>query len=314
MDPLQYRQYSVVGLYDTYLKRGSGAFNYLNQTTPVAIGATAIQTNSYLVTNNENVTNDYARLSLTPDMFGIHKSLGLNVGAFYQNKTAFNESFKKQGGLVQVSYSDVSKSLSQVTPNTGDLYLVGYQASQDQTKKVDLSQWTFDFTRFESIFLPRFHGIKIRAAGLVTTTTVSSLYGESSTNYEQSGTAFLMRGYPNGIFTGRTYLNGQIEYRLPLVTLNRGAGTTPFFLKRTHLAFIADTGRLDGFYYNQKTESYESVNTGRAFWNAGIEFKVDVTLAYHLPIQIVVGGYRAFDETIVSNANTLAIQFRGLSL
>lgn len=314
MDPLQYHQYSLFGLYDTYLKRGSGNFNYLNQTTPVGIGMAASQTNSYLVTSSEQVTNDYASLNLIPDLFSIHKSLGLHTGVFYQNKMAFNENFKKQGGFIQIAYVDVSKSLSQVTPNTGDLYSIGYQASQDQTKKVDLSQWTFDLTHFESHFLPRFHGLKLRAAGLVTTTTVPSLYGESSTNYEQPGTIFLMRGYPNGLFTGRTFLNGQLEYRLPLFTLNRGAGTTPLFIKRTHLAFIADTGRLDGFYYNQNTETYESVNTSRAFWNAGVEFKVDITLGYHLPIQIVIGGYRAFENKIVNNANTLAIQLRGLSL
>ncbi len=314
MDPLQYHQYSLFGLYDTYLRRGSGGLTYVNQATPVPFALSANQTNTYLVKNTEPVTNDYASLVLLPSLFSIHKSLSMQAGAFYQNKRAFEENFKKQGGLIQISYMDASKSLSQVTPNVGDVYRIGYLASQDQTKKVDLSQWTFDLTRYESLWLPRFHGLKIRAAGLITTTVVPSLYGDSSTSYEQSGTQFLMRGYPNGQFTGRTFLNGLLEYRLPLTDLNRGAGTTPLFLRRLHMALIADTGRLDGFLYNEKTEAYESVNTGRAFWNAGVEFKVDLTLGYHLPIQLVIGGYQAFDNEIVKNKNSLAIQFRGLNL
>ena len=314
MDPLQYHQYSLFGLYDTYLRRGSGGLTYVNQTTPVTMALTASKTNTYLVKNTEPVTNDYASFVLVPDLFSLHKSLGMQIGAFHQNKYVFEENFKKQGGLIQISYTDASKSLAQVTPHTGDLYSIGYQASQDQTKKVDLSQWTFDLTRYESHWLPRFHGLKIRAAGLITTTVVPSLYGDSSTNYEQPGSPFLMRGYPNGLFTGRTFFNGQLEYRLPIMDLNRGAGTTPFFLRRLHMAFIADTGRLDGFFYNEKTELYETVNTGRAFWDAGLELKVDLTLGYHLPIQLVIGGYQAFDGDIVKNKNSLAIQFRGLSL
>lgn len=314
MDPLQYHQYSVYGAYDTYLRKGSGSLAYVNQTTPAAIGLFASQISSYLVTTDEPVITDYAALTISPDVFSWNKSLSLMFGAITQNKNVFSENYKKAGGMVQLVYADVYKSLAQVTPNKGELYSIGYQAAQDQTKKVDISQWNFDFTHFETHFLPRFHGLKLRAAGLISTTQISSFYGDSSTNYDQPGSVFLMRGYPTGLFTGRTYLNGQIEYRFPLFRIDRGAGTAPFFMKNVHAAVVADTGRLDGFFYNQKDAVYENVNTGRAFWDVGLELKMDMTIAYHLPIQVVVGGYKALDEKIVDHPSTLLVQLRGLTL
>ena len=112
-----------------------------------------------------------------------------------------------------------------------------------------------------------------------------------------------MRGFRAGQFYGKTINNLNLEYRFPLSYVNRGAGTTPIFIRRLHAALVVDGVNLDGFVMNQD-QVYQRIGRSETFWGGGAEVKADLTIGYHFPLTFFVGAYGAF-----SNAYTKDSQF-----
>src|SRR5206468_3027384 len=52
----------------------------------------------------------------------------------------------------------------------------------------------------------------------------------------------ILRGYRSGSFFGEAYALGTFEYRLPLLDIERGAWTLPFYLRRLHGSVFTDVG------------------------------------------------------------------------
>jgi hypothetical protein len=52
----------------------------------------------------------------------------------------------------------------------------------------------------------------------------------------------VLRGYEPGKLRGRQFHLANLEYRLPLLTIERGFHTLPIYLRRLHAAFFADAG------------------------------------------------------------------------
>jgi Tol biopolymer transport system component len=60
-------------------------------------------------------------------------------------------------------------------------------------------------------------------------------------NLTRVGTVYL-HGYPPGTVQGRQYHLANVEYRVPLFSIERGVSTLPAYLGRMHFAFLLDAG------------------------------------------------------------------------
>lgn len=115
--------------------------------------------------------------------------------------------------------------------------------------------------------------------------------------FHQNRTTFLSRGYLAGQFAGRRMASLNVEYRLPLLEIERGFGLSPLFLKRIHAALIFDALTYDlGHHIGADAGLVVRDNEfGKVFFNSvGIEIKSDIIFSYYLPAQIKFGFYRGF--------------------
>jgi hypothetical protein len=313
-DPLQKHVYSLTVSYDSYLRRGSGQFTYLNNTMePSFLFASNQQTTFLADPGNLWSTQNYS-FSFLPDLFPLSSLLSSHIGVYFKETEVFEKKFRALGFQALLGLSDARMSLAQVTPDEGYNLLLGIRQGRDQNLDADLTQIIFSGNYFESRGLPRFHGLRLRVSSLITTTEVSSFYGRPSQTFPGAADDILMRGYSTGQFFGRTLFNGTAEYQFPLFNIYRGSGTDPIFLRRFHGAFVYDHLRLDGFTYNQARKSFQSVNTGDSFSSVGAEAKLDLTLGYVLPLQFVLGYYQPLDPSLTKDSSIYALQVRGMGL
>ncbi len=98
--------------------------------------------------------------------------------------------------------------------------------------------------------------------------------GDISPYYDQE--AVTLRGYPMNSFRGRKASLLSLEYRFPILDIQRGAGTTPFFLRRLHGAVFAEGGEA----WNE-TFRLSETRTG-----IGAEARLDMTFAYWFPLTL----------------------------
>lgn len=313
-DPLQYHSYSLLAEYDTYLKKPSGYFNYLNNTMDTSVLLSSAYVNSYLVDPRDVITKEVFNLSLLPDLFNWHPHLLGVIGGYSEKSKIFDRKYETLGGQFLLGYYDVNMSMAQITPQDGKSFFAGLRQSRDQARAVDLTQFIFYGSYYESRFLPRYHGIRLRTSGLITTTDVNSFYGKISDSYLSSSQDFLMRGYKTGQLLGRTTLNFNLDYGFPVWNISKGWGTNPYFLRRLHGAFVADHGRVDGFVFNEPSLRYESVNTGKGFTNVGLEARLDLTLGYVLPLQLALGYYQPLETKYSKDPFLIGLQVRGMAI
>jgi hypothetical protein len=90
---------------------------------------------------------------------------------------------------------------------------------------------------------------------------------------------FFLRGYPAGSIFGDQYHLLSTEYRLPLVVVEKGYQTFPFYLRRLSGAAFTDVGTA-----YQGTFHASSLKVG-----VGGELRIDMVLAYYLPTQVQFG-------------------------
>jgi outer membrane protein assembly factor BamA len=95
-----------------------------------------------------------------------------------------------------------------------------------------------------------------------------------------------LRGYPENAFRGQRAGLASLEYRFPLVNIERGGGQTPFFARRLHGAVFAEAGNAwDGEYHSSEAK--------RA---VGAELRLDLSIAYHLPVTLRLVVAKGLDE------------------
>jgi Tol biopolymer transport system component len=95
-----------------------------------------------------------------------------------------------------------------------------------------------------------------------------------------------LRGYPENSFRGRKAGLASLEYRFPLINIERGAGQAPFFLRRLHGAVFAEAG-------NAWDNEFHSSDAKRA---VGAELRLDMSIAYHLPVTLRLVLAKGLDE------------------
>ena len=96
----------------------------------------------------------------------------------------------------------------------------------------------------------------------------------------------LLRGLDNGEIAGTRALVVNVDYRVPLMRLERGAGTLPLFARTLHGALFADTAN-----------AWDSTFRRDDFRvSLGAELSFDAVLGYSLPITLTTGGAWASHE------------------
>ncbi len=122
--------------------------------------------------------------------------------------------------------------------------------------------------------------------------------------FSQQRGSYLNRGFQPGLFLGREMLTFNLEYRFPIVTVERGYGYAPFFLRGIHMALVGDIlsfGRIG------------SVNNAHLlnqfFYSTGVELKSDWKAFFYVPMQFRIGAYHGFGsvgEQLYINFGVLA--------
>jgi hypothetical protein len=94
--------------------------------------------------------------------------------------------------------------------------------------------------------------------------------------------------------SGDRLLVSNVEYRLPLATIDRGFGTWPLFLRRVHASFFSDAAQVRGA-------------AGERWRRAiGAELGVTAVAGYALPFDAVVGVAWGTDDRQHSGATAFA--------
>jgi hypothetical protein len=97
---------------------------------------------------------------------------------------------------------------------------------------------------------------------------------------------FPLRGLRTSALSGTGALSGSLEYRAPLLRLDRGLGTAPVTLRVLHAAAFVDLGRV--------WERLELELLGAEGWRdlavgAGLELRADILLGWALPLELRAG-------------------------
>jgi hypothetical protein len=99
-------------------------------------------------------------------------------------------------------------------------------------------------------------------------------------------TALTLRGYAPNAFRGQKAAAAGLEYRFPLLDVQRGGKTAPFFFRRLHGALFAEGASA----WDDDFDS-DGVRTG-----VGAELRLDMVLGYFLPVTLRLVVAKGLDD------------------
>ncbi|APR99292.1 PD40 domain-containing protein [Pajaroellobacter abortibovis] len=188
------------------------------------------------------------------------------------------------------SYSNTQRFLWSVTPEKGLTAKIGVDANHNYlTSAYDGVRGEANVASyFPMPWLPH-HTLTLSAGGGLTigklpdqlffvggATDPSFL--EGLLNETESNGGIILRGYPVGILSGKHYILFNAEYHFPIINIDRGLATLPFFLNRIHGNTFIDYG--SAFY----TPSTARFKTG-----IGGELQLDSHIGYSSPLTFRLG-------------------------
>jgi len=118
---------------------------------------------------------------------------------------------------------------------------------------------------------------------------VSDPFQDAYFGYRYGG--LYLRGYPRTAFIGSMFALGSVEYRFPILDIETGVLTLPFYLRRLHAAVFVDVGgtAID-------SPSLDMLKVG-----LGGELRLDMYLAYYMPMTLRVGFARGLSDRGTNN-------------
>jgi Tol biopolymer transport system component len=206
-----------------------------------------------------------------------------------------------QGDLVSGRFSYLYNSSRRyafsISPEQGRTFEVGVQRF-DRSLGSDFEYTKYTADWHEYLNLPwKHHVLLVRAFGGTSTGKAPAqgayqLGGDNPGNITLSldDQTITLRGYPINVLRGQKAALGSLEYRFPITNLERGWDTEPFYYRRFHGALFFEAGNAwDGSYYEADLRR-----------SVGAEARLDMTLAYYLPLTIrfvVAKGLESDGET-----------------
>jgi Tol biopolymer transport system component len=170
-----------------------------------------------------------------------------------------------------------------ISPEQGRTVEVGYERfDQALGSDFEIKKYTVDWIEYVN-FPWKHHVLQARAfagisAGEVIPQGAFQLGGDNPGDITLSvdDRSVHLRGYPVNALRGRNAALASLEYRFPLMNLERGWDTKPIFSRRFHGALFYEAG-------NAWDRDFDREDLRRSL---GAEARLDLTLAYYLPVTV----------------------------
>lgn len=294
-DPLSKHSYALSGSYHTGIKKFSGSASYLNTQLPWPVSFSTSYLTSYVVSVDNITVNAQTMLAVSPDVWKFNRDSSLEIGLITTRDEAETEKSLRNGIFATWSHSNMgAMGPGQITPESGQSEYLQVSRFFESTVE-PYTQYKFGGLGYFSKRLPSRHAMMFRFNGFYVNEDILLITGANSSAFMSSPDAltssYVMRGYLSGHFQGKRVYNLNTEYRLPLYRIYKGRGTDPYFFRVLHGSVVADGISLDGFAYNMSTHVFDRVFPGQTFWSVGAEVKLESTIAYSIPITLVLGYY-----------------------
>lgn len=315
-DPLGIHQYSLLGSYETDIEKIGFVGSYTNAAWALPFQIGSVIQNQTLGSINDVVETKNAYFGLLPDLFSLNKNMLFQVGAKTEETIFASSNTQHWGPYAQIAYLDYEQTLFQISPEKGWGAFLRYEHNQNVSNSRDFNRVAASVIGFYSEHLPKQHAIMLRLNGLMTFEPISARFGSSNSARFQSANSpspqYVLRGYIDGQFYGRSIASTTFEYRFPLAELERGSGTDPFFFKRISGAVIADGLSVEGGSITEDN-GFEARHLNESVWNSGVELKLETTLGYVIPVNFVLGFYLPHSPKYVSSMqSTISLEIGGL--
>ncbi len=189
------------------------------------------------------------------------------------------------------TFAFLQKFPNSISPEKGPYLNLNYDITDDMLGSDDDNEqqiFVGDFRYFYELPWFDHHVLAMRATGGISfgddfvqrTFALGGDIGESPLS-RVSRRTFSLRGVPLSDISGERALVFSLEYRVPLVDIERGFGTAPNFLNKLHLAFFSDYG--DIFDKNVRDRD------NKAFFDdfmlgIGAELRGDFVIGHGLPL------------------------------
>lgn len=313
-DPTLQHAYQAQVTYDTGVEEVSYGATYVNRTLawPWVLNSSRFARN--FAGSEETYYNQFHTASLAPDLSkfaDLATQWAPTLSYVYAKYEDDRREYERHGPAVSFSYSNVNQTLFMFYPEEGYAASVAWNTFMKSSNLDAYNQYRARGNFYWSKWLPKRHAFSLEARALYTDQRIPSILGDASTVFATPLTStYLIRGYYESQFVGRTINNINAEYRFPLHGYTRGNGTFPFYIRAIHAAAALDAISLDGFAYRESELTNVRVNTGTVFSSAGAEVRVDTTVGYLLPIQLVAGLHYPLQKSYRETPNVL-LQIRG---
>jgi len=296
-DPLKKHMYNFMLNYNTYNGYVDYAFDYTNSVSKLPWSFLANRLGTFDNLGNTISTEATYSLAAQPDLFWVSPYFSCSPGWTYTELTLSSKSNKSSGPSVGMLFQNYSRAGMQISPESGYGYYLGHTEYLKQSDYVAFSRTRASGIYYFNKWLPEHHVImtKFSTTQIPKWQSVGVLYGAANTamfmNSDLATPTFVMRGFSLSQFIGLRTYSLNLEYRLPLYKSFRGSGTAPYFFHQIYGSVICDVGAVDGIIYNNETKLFDYIQANKLYSSQGVEFKMDMTLGYVLPLTWVMGLY-----------------------
>lgn len=307
-DPVGRHAYGIATAYDTLTQKPSVFGQYTNRTTRVPI--TIAGDNIYDWLYGSQVARNTLSGSIFATTFlpGLSNQWRATLGWQSVSTSFLNVELSRGGPQVSFLYSNAAQRGLEISPETGGSFRLAYMQYLPGLGTLEYEQGEANLSYFVSgrtaswldSFLPERHVLALFANASIAPRLRNVFLGRTTIggNFPNGliQNTFLMRGYGTGVFLGRNMITSTAEYRFPLSYPYSGWGTKPIFFNRLHGTLFVDAVTLDGRAYDAIDGRFSTTYVGKPFWSTGLEVKVDTTLFYHMPFQLILGLYYGMDQ------------------
>jgi hypothetical protein len=202
-------------------------------------------------------------------------------------------------GVLSYLYNDAKHYAFSISPEEGRTFEIGAERF-DKSLGSDFEYTKYAADWHEYVNLPvKHHVLLVRAFGGTSTGQAPS-QGAYQLGGDNPGDITLtlndqivtLRGYPANVLRGQKAALGSLEYRFPIMNLERGWDTKPFFYRRLFGALFFEAGNAwDGTYHEQDLRR-----------SIGAEARLDMDLGYYLPLTFRFVVARGLDQDGQSQA------------
>lgn len=301
-DPVGINSYLADLAFDTVTEKLSYGLAYSNRSTPAELNLSWAEFQDYLGGNDLTLTN---QRGIGGFGFLLSEKFRHQLFGEYARVALPDRNILRQGAGTRLTYS------ARGDFNSDQIYLNDTQLSFGYTRFLPAGpQWT-SYDRYQATLAYSLNSIQSKRQSLVlqikgTHSPGMRLaedvipLGEKTlgANYLATliNTQNLLRGYPSGAFTGRSLVNANLEYRFIAADLLLGRGSLPWFIRNLESRVFLDGVALDGAYFNSERARFELTEFNRPYLGTGLEFQLNTTAAYHLPLTVILGLYYGLDR------------------